>query len=45
MQNMGSNADVQYLLSSKAGAGADGSQVLLLPLVSHLVCFAIVVAN
>lgn len=34
-----------YLLSSEAGAGADSTQVLLLPLVSHLVSFSIIVAN
>lgn len=33
------------LLSSEACAGADGAQVLLLPLVSHLVGFTVVVAH
>lgn len=34
-----------YLLSTKACAGADGTQVLLLPLVAHLVGFTIVIAH
>lgn len=34
-----------YLLSSEAGTGADTTQVLLLPLVSHLVSFSIIVAH
>lgn len=34
-----------YLLSSKAGAGADSTQVLLLPLVSYLVSFSIIIAH
>lgn len=34
-----------YLLSTKACAGANGSEVLLLPLVAHLVGFTIVVAR
>lgn len=34
-----------YLLSSIACTSTDGTQVLLLPLVSHLVRFAIVVAH
>lgn len=38
-------ADVSYLLSTKACAGADSAQVLLLPLVSYLVSFAIIVAH
>lgn len=33
------------LLSSKACAGADSTQVLLLPLVAHLVCFTVIVAH
>lgn len=40
-----SEALEQYLLSAEACAGADGTQVLLLPLVSHLVHFAIVIAH
>lgn len=37
--------DESYLLSAKACAGADGTQVLLLPLVSHLVRFAVIIAH
>ena len=34
-----------YLLSSVAGAGADGSQIFLLPLVSNLVRLSVIVAG
>lgn len=38
-------AHVSYLLSSKARAGANRTQVLLLPLVAHPVSFAIIVTR